>query len=80
MVLTKIGLLLEAIAVMILTFKVAWFTLMGDFSSGTVDKFVSEILTFGVEQSIPLEVTIIQIFGGVGAILIALDAIVAREV
>lgn len=78
MVLKRLGLALEGIAILIITIKLALFLVRGDFSTQTTTRFITEILTFSVEQSIPLEVTLIQVFGVSGIILIIIDSIIDR--
>ena len=64
---------MEGIAGIIISVKLLLFRLTGDFSSEAVSKFISEILTIGIGASIPIEVTIIQILGIFGFILIIID-------
>jgi hypothetical protein len=78
MVLKRIGLILEGIAVLILGVKYFFFWLAGDFGTEATTKFITDILTFGVQESIPLEVTLIQIFGVLGVVVIVADLIIFR--
>jgi len=79
MILRQIGVIIEAIVVFIILIKYILFSLAGDYSIETTNLFLQEILTFGIGGAIPLEVTLLQIFGIVGLIIIALDLIIFGE-
>jgi hypothetical protein len=76
--LKKIGAIMEGIAGLIIALKFLWFIIVGNFTSEAVSKFLVEIITFGVNESIPLEVTIIQFLGILGVVLIIADLIIFR--
>jgi hypothetical protein len=73
MVLAKIGLVLDAIAVLIMGAKFILFYFSPDHGVVAATEFIKDLVTFGAMESIPLEVTIIQTLGVFGVILIALD-------
>lgn len=78
MMLAKLGAIMECIAVLILYVKFLIFYLTGNFSGEAIGRFISEIVTFGIGASIPLEVTLIQVFGLSGVFLIIVDLISDR--
>ena len=78
MVLKRIGLAFEGIAILIIAIKYISFTFAADHSTEALSKFIADILILGVTSSIPLEVTLIQVLGIGGIVLIVLDLIIFR--
>ena len=78
MILAKFGAIMESVAALILSIKFLIFYLTGEFGSEAISKFILEIVTFGINASIPLEVTLIQMFGLFGIFLIIADLILDR--
>ncbi len=78
MVLAKIGVILDGVAAGIIVLKLIWFMIVGNFTGEAVSNFIASIFMIGVDAAIPLEVTLIQIFGVVGVVLIIADAVIFR--
>lgn len=76
--LKKVAVIIESIAIGIIFIKFLWFVIVGNITSESVSKFIAEIFTFAVNESIPLEVTLIQIFGIGGVIILVIDALIGR--
>jgi len=78
MVLTKLGILMEAIVAFMIAVKFASCNLSSDVNTEDTINCIEEILIFATKESIPLGVTLIWTFGVLGVILIVADSMIER--